>query len=130
MSRYASRYATNNGPGDQRPTAMEVVQDENLIGKLSDKVFFVTGVSSGIGIETVRALHATSATVYGSVRNLSKGQKVVDEIIAASPSNNAKIELVEIDLESFDSIKKGVKEFLSKEKKLNVLINNAGVSFI
>jgi NAD(P)-dependent dehydrogenase (short-subunit alcohol dehydrogenase family) len=107
---------------------MDVIQDEDLVGQLSDKVMLVTGVSSGIGIETLRALHATGATVYGTVRNLLKGQRVVDEILAAEPSNKAKIELLEIDLESFDSIKKGVAEFLKKESKLNILVNNAGVS--
>ncbi|KAK5064404.1 hypothetical protein LTR84_000237 [Exophiala bonariae] len=107
MSQYASRYVSNNGPGDQRPTAMEIVQDENLIGKPSDKVFFLTGISSGIGIETVRVLHATTATVYGSVCNLRKGRKAVDEVIAASPSTKAKVELVEINLISTLSIRSG-----------------------
>jgi NAD(P)-dependent dehydrogenase (short-subunit alcohol dehydrogenase family) len=128
MSRYAERYATRNGPGDQRPTALEIIQDENLVGQLSDKVLLVTGVSSGIGIETLRAFHATGATVYGTVRNLSKGKAVVAEILAKDPSNKAKIELLEIDLESFDSIRKGAAEFLKKESQLNIIVNNAGVS--
>jgi NAD(P)-dependent dehydrogenase (short-subunit alcohol dehydrogenase family) len=51
----------------------------------------------------------------------------VDEILAADPSNKAKIELIEIDLESFESIRKGAEEFLGKESKLNVLVANAGV---
>ena len=127
MSRYAERYAIKRGPGDNRPTALEIVKDEGLINKLTDKVMIVTGVSSGVGVETLRAFHATGATVYGTVRNVAKGQKVVDEIIAADPDNKAKIELLEIDLESFDSIKKGVAEFLKKESKLNILVNNAGI---
>ena len=82
MSRYAAVHASLNGPGDARPTALQIVEDEGLIGKLSHKVFLVTGVSSGIGVETLRALHATGAHVYGTVRNVPKGQKVVDEILA------------------------------------------------
>ena len=54
MSRYAEAHKNNTGPGDARPTAIQIVEDENLVGKLTDKVFFVTGVSSGIGIETMR----------------------------------------------------------------------------
>lgn len=127
MSRYAERYAVRNGPGDNRPTALEVIKDEGLINNLSDKVMMITGVSSGVGVENLRAFHATGATVYGTVRNIAKGQKVVDEILAADPSNTARIELLEIDLESFESIKKGVKTFLEKESKLNILVNNAGV---
>ncbi|KIW09361.1 uncharacterized protein PV09_00259 [Verruconis gallopava] len=127
MSRYAERYASRKGPGDQRPTALEIVQDENLVGKLTGRVALVTGVSSGIGIETMRAFHAAGLTVYGTVRNLAKGQKVVDEILAADPDNKARIELIEIDLESFDSIRAGAAEFLRKENTLNILVNNAGV---
>lgn len=128
MSQYAERYAIQAGPGDNRPTALEIIKDEELIGKLTDKVMIVTGVSSGVGVETLRAFHATGATVYGTVRNMAKGQKVIDEIFAADPSKKAKIELLEIDLESFESIRKGVKVFLEKETTLNILVNNAGVS--
>ena len=56
MSRYAEAHNSPKGPGDARPTAMQIVEDEGLVGKLSDKVFLVTGVSSGIGVETMRAL--------------------------------------------------------------------------
>lgn len=68
MSRYAEAHKTRTGPGDARPTALQVVEDEGLLGKLTDKVFLVTGTSSGIGIETLRALYATGAHVIGTVR--------------------------------------------------------------
>jgi hypothetical protein len=80
MAQYAERYAKPQGPGDRRPTAMEIVKDLGLEGKLSDKVFVVTGVSSGIGVETMKALAATGGRVFGTVRNMEKGQTVVDEI--------------------------------------------------
>ena len=38
------------GPGDARPTALQIIRDENLVGKLDGKVIIVTGGSSGIGI--------------------------------------------------------------------------------
>lgn len=68
MSRYAHTFTNPQGPGDSRPTALQIVQDEGLIGKLIEKVFLVTGVSSGIGIETMRALYATGGHVFGTVR--------------------------------------------------------------
>lgn len=74
MSRYAEAHKTPGGPGDARPTALQVVEDEGFIGKLTDKVFLVTGVSSGIGVETMRALYATGGHVFGTVRNLEKGR--------------------------------------------------------
>ena len=74
MSRYAEAHRNHNGPGDARPTALQIVEDEGLTGKLTDKVFLVTGVSSGIGIETMRALYATGGHVFGTVRNMEKGE--------------------------------------------------------
>lgn len=68
MSRYAEAHTTRTGPGDARPTALQIVEDEGLLGKLTDKVFLVTGTSSGIGVETLRALYATGAHVVGTVR--------------------------------------------------------------
>lgn len=73
MSRYAEAHKKTAGPGDARPTALQIVEDEGLVGKLTDKVFVVTGVSSGIGIETMRALYATGGHVFGTVRDAAKG---------------------------------------------------------
>ncbi|PVH98912.1 NAD(P)-binding protein [Periconia macrospinosa] len=129
MSRYAESHKSSNlaGPGDARPTALQIIRDENLVGKLNDKIFLVTGVSSGIGIETLRALYVTGAHIYGTVRNIEKGQKVVDEIVAKEPQGG-KITLIKMELDSLESIKEGAKDFLQKSGgKLNVLINNAGI---
>lgn len=73
MSRYAEAHKTRTGPGDARPTALQVVEDEGLLGKLAGKVFLVTGTSSGIGIETLQALYATGAHVIGTVREYVTG---------------------------------------------------------
>src|SRR5450432_2710592 len=64
-SKYAAAHepANLNSPGDARPTALQIVQDEGLEGKLADKTFLITGCSSGIGVETARATSATGATV-------------------------------------------------------------------
>ncbi|KAE8378306.1 hypothetical protein BDV26DRAFT_292403 [Aspergillus bertholletiae] len=125
MSRYAHVYANFKGPGDSRPTALQIVEDEALVGRLTDKIFLVTGVSSGIGIETLRALYATGAHVFGTVRDMAKGQKVVDDI--TSTTKGGKITLIEMRLDSSASVRKAAEEFLSQNKQLNVLINNAAV---
>ncbi|KAH6908808.1 short-chain dehydrogenase [Coprinopsis sp. MPI-PUGE-AT-0042] len=119
MSRYAEAHKIANlrGAGDARPTALQIVEDEGLIGNLSDKVFLITGVSSGIGIETL-------------LRNVAKGQKVVDEILAEKREGGGKIDLIELELDSFESIRNGAQDFLSKSGgKLNVLVGNAGVMY-
>ncbi|KAF2172782.1 hypothetical protein M409DRAFT_62478 [Zasmidium cellare ATCC 36951] len=126
MSRYAEAHANYAGPGDARPTALQIIKDEDLIGKLSDKVFLVTGVSSGIGVETLRALHATGGHVFGTVRDVAKGKQVVSEIQSQNPSGG-KITLIEMSMDSLSSIKKGASAVLSQTKTLNIVINNAGV---
>ncbi|KAH6908807.1 hypothetical protein BKA70DRAFT_1222394 [Coprinopsis sp. MPI-PUGE-AT-0042] len=131
MSRYGEAHKHENlrGAGDARPTALQIIEDEGLIGKLSDKVFLVTGVSSGIGIETLRALHATGTHVYGTVRNVAKGQKVVNEILAEKREGGGEIDLIELELDSFESVRKGAQDFLSKSGgKLNVIVANARVT--
>ncbi|KAH6875034.1 short-chain dehydrogenase [Alternaria rosae] len=130
MAQYAELHKVANlrGAGDARPTALQVIRDEDLTGKLADKVFLITGVSSGLGIETLRSLHTTGAHVIGTVRNIPKGQAVVDKILAEEHDGGGKIELIEMELDSFASIRKAAKEILAKAGgKLNVIIGNAGV---
>jgi NAD(P)-dependent dehydrogenase (short-subunit alcohol dehydrogenase family) len=127
MSRYASAHAKTNGPGDARPTALQIIKDEGLENRLSDKVMVITGCSSGIGIETARALHATGATIFATVRNVDKGQIVINEILASDPSNKSPIHLIPMELDSFVSIKAGAKAILGKTDRINIVINNAGV---
>ena len=47
--KYAEAHAHPQGPGDARPTAMQIVEDEDLVGKLAGKTILITGASSGIG---------------------------------------------------------------------------------
>jgi hypothetical protein len=58
---YADAHLSPNGADDGRLTALQVIHDEGLVNKLVGKVMLVTGASSGIGIDTVAALHATGA---------------------------------------------------------------------
>lgn len=55
--KYAEAHAHPQGPGDARPTAMQVVKDEDLMGKLADKVILITGASSGIGTLMLSTRH-------------------------------------------------------------------------
>ena len=120
-SRYHNAHKSPKGPGDARPTALDIVKDENLEGKLSDQIVLITGCSSGIGIETARAMTATGAKVFCGVRDISKGQSALSDIL--KPGH---VELLEMDLNSLGSIKKAAEEFKNKSEALNILINNAG----
>lgn len=125
MSRYAAAHANPSGPGDARPTALQIVKDEGLEGALTGKVALVTGVSSGIGIDTAKALAATGLRVFGAVRNLSKANEALKGHLQTDGGN---IELLHCDMNSLSSVRKCADEFLSKtDNKLNLLVNNAGI---
>ena len=127
MSRYLAAQYNPQGAGDARPTALQIVDDECLTGKLTDKVMVITGGSAGIGVETARAFHAAGAKVFVTVRDVDKGRKVVDSIKSDDKSNTAEIILVKMVLNSLESVRAGAKDIWAKTTQLNVLVNNAGV---
>ena len=121
-TRYAAVHQNPKGPGDARPTALDIIKDEGLQGKLADKVVLITGCSSGIGIETAKALNTTGARLFLGVRDVVKGHGALSDII--KPGH---VELLKMDLNSLDSVRLAVEEFKRRSKILNILINNAGV---
>lgn len=123
-NRYAAAHANSKGPGDARPTALDIVKDEGLEGKLGDKVVLITGCSSGLGVETAKAMAATGARLFLTVRDMAKGERAVGEIL--KPGH---VDLVQMDLNSLDSVRAAAKEIQGKTKTLNILINNAGKTF-
>lgn len=121
-SKYAAVHQNPQGPGDARPTAFQIIKDENLEGKLVGKIILITGCSSGLGVETAKALHVTGATLYLTARDLSKAKKALGDLVS-SPQ----VHLLELDLDKLSSVRACAKEFLSKSKQLNIFIANAGV---
>jgi NAD(P)-dependent dehydrogenase (short-subunit alcohol dehydrogenase family) len=95
------------------------------IEDLDGKVVIVTGANTGLGKETAKQLALKNATVILAVRNIAKGKIAVKEIQLETPK--AKLEVMKLDLSSLESIKNFVGAFGKKYKKLDILINNAGV---
>jgi len=126
---YPETHVDPQGPGDARPTAMQIVKDEGLLGdKLAGRVFLVTGCSSGIGVETARALHATGADVYVTARDEQKASEVLADIRKSNAESKGKLELVLMELDKLDSVRAGAADFLKRSGgKLNVLVCNAGI---
>jgi NAD(P)-dependent dehydrogenase (short-subunit alcohol dehydrogenase family) len=108
--------------------ALQIVKDEGLTSKLADKVVVITGVSSGIGIETARAMHATGAILFVTARNEAKTQPVIKEIFESDPTNKAPIHLITMENESLDTVKEAGEQILGQSgSQVNIIINNAGV---
>jgi NAD(P)-dependent dehydrogenase (short-subunit alcohol dehydrogenase family) len=121
-TKYASVHQSPAGAGDARPTALQIIKDENLEGKLAGKVILITGCSSGIGIETARAFFVTGATLYLTVRDVAKAKTVLPDLITSD-----RVHLLELDLNSLESVRACASNFLSTSKTLNIFIANAGV---
>lgn len=102
--------------------------DEVLSGiQLNGKRYLVTGVSSGIGLETARSLVARGATVIGAVRNIAKAERASGEIKTSAKSGGGNFELMELDLGSLASVKAGAELLLNRGEKFDGIIANAGV---
>ncbi|VUC32110.1 unnamed protein product [Clonostachys rosea] len=128
MSRYAAAFANSKGPGDSRPTALQIVEDEGVVGKLLGKTALITGANQGIGLETARALHATGITLYITARDATKGKQTVESIKSGpGPKSDAPVHVLELQLDSLESVRAAAKAFLDDNSKLNILILNAGI---
>lgn len=82
--------------------------------------------NEGLGKETVlRLAEHDPERVYLAARDLSKAATARDAILEIAPG--ARIELLKLDLSSFDSIKEAAHQFNSNTTRLDILINNAGI---
>ena len=91
---------------------------------LKDKVALVTGASQGIGRATALALAEAGAKVAAAARNEEKLASVVQEITAAGGEALA----IRMDIAEAEQIKAGFKQVLERFGRLDVLVNNAGIT--
>ncbi|XP_016409477.1 retinol dehydrogenase 11 [Sinocyclocheilus rhinocerous] len=95
------------------------------VKRLDGKTVVITGGNSGIGKETAVLLALRGARVIIACRDEEKARKAVREIKARS--HNMNVLYMEVDLANMRSIREFSKTFLQKEKRLDILINNAGM---
>ncbi|XP_026858720.2 retinol dehydrogenase 11 [Electrophorus electricus] len=95
------------------------------IKRLDGKTVLITGGNSGVGKETAVALALRGARVIIACRDEDKARKALREITARS--HNMNVLYMRVDLANMRSIREFSKTFLQKEKRLDILINNAGV---
>ncbi|KAL0979028.1 hypothetical protein UPYG_G00179520 [Umbra pygmaea] len=95
------------------------------VKRLDGKTVLITGGNAGIGKETAVALAMRGARVIIACRDLDKAEKAVREIKIRS--HNINVIHMELDLANMRSIRDFSKTFLQREKRLDILINNAGM---
>ena len=87
------------------------------------KVVLVTGSSSGFGELTTHSLSKAGYTVYATMRNVNgKNSAKAAELGALNGVN-----ILDLDVTNQNSIESAVNTILSKEEKIDVLVNNAGI---
>lgn len=109
-----------------RQFGAESTTDEVIAGiDLAGKRAVITGASGGLGAEAARALASAGAEVVLTARDLQKAREVIDGI--RSSTGNEKLSVMELSLDSQESIRSFAASFLEKYDSLNILLNNAGV---
>ncbi|MEJ5913242.1 SDR family NAD(P)-dependent oxidoreductase [Pseudokineococcus sp. 1T1Z-3] len=108
-----------SSPFTATSTALDVVEGVDLTGRRA----VVTGASSGIGVETARALVHAGADVTLAVRSTGAGERTAADIRGTSGRDDA-VHVAALDLADLASVDAFVAAW---EGPLHVLVNNAGV---
>lgn len=90
-----------------------------------NKVVIITGASKGIGREIAKKLAIKGYTV---VANYNKSENEMKKLKGELNSQGIEIECIKADISKREEAKKIVKNTLEKYKKIDILINNAGIS--
>jgi len=106
-------------PFNYDSTAEEVIAGIDLTGKRA----IVTGASSGLGIETARALASAGAEVTLAVRDVEAGKRIAADI--KSKTSNENVFVAPLDLNSHSSISAFTAAWAGP---LHILVNNAGIA--
>ncbi|XP_043085318.1 retinol dehydrogenase 12 isoform X1 [Puntigrus tetrazona] len=93
--------------------------------KLHGKTVIVTGANTGIGKATALDLAKRGARVILACRDESRAQAAVKDI--QRESGNKEVLYMHLDLASLKSVRSFAENFLKKESRLDILINNAGL---
>lgn len=93
---------------------------------MDEKVVIITGANAGIGRATAMELARRGARVYLACRSIERGEAARQEII--KETDNQEVFCRQLDLGSMQSIRDFASKFQAEESRLDVLINNAGLT--
>ncbi|KAG9020491.1 hypothetical protein FS842_007251, partial [Serendipita sp. 407] len=92
---------------------------------MEGKTVVITGANTGIGYVACKALLQNGAKTYMMSRDSQKSREAIERM--KQETGKDAVELIPIDLSDLHSVRKAAEMFLSKESRLDVLMNNAGV---
>ena len=89
------------------------------------KIAIVTGASKGIGREVAKELAESGITV---IANYNKSEEEAKKLQQELEEQNFKLEIFKADVSKREDVKKLVEYTIEKHGKIDILINNAGIS--
>ncbi|XP_053200940.1 dehydrogenase/reductase SDR family member 7B-like [Panonychus citri] len=92
------------------------------------KVIIITGASSGLGEALARVFHRFGAKLIIAARNVEKLTALRDELVELYPEGFRPIPL-KLDLTKIQDIRQIAQSAISIHGKVDILINNAGISY-
>ncbi len=90
----------------------------------TSRVVLITGSSSGFGLYTAALLAAKGHIVYATMRDISKSSDLLAE--ARTLGGGANLHILPLDVTRPDTVRTAVATILNEQKRIDVLINNAG----
>jgi len=101
------------------------------IPDLKGKVIVVTGGNTGIGFATIQHLVRRGAKVYMGARNESKATGAIARLKAEGVGPGfGEVHWLNLDLSDPRKAKKTAEDFVAKESRLDVLVNNAAILMV
>ena len=99
------------------------------------RVFIVTGGNSGVGLELIKLLYPTGAAIYMASRSRERAEAAITQVISdaaklTAPKSPGTITFLHLDLDDLTTIKSSAAAFASRESRLDVLWNNAGLALV
>ncbi|KAA6406984.1 MAG: hypothetical protein FRX48_09282 [Lasallia pustulata] len=93
------------------------------------RVFIVTGGNQGLGLELIKLLYPTGATIYLASRSQERAELAIQSVVSApaAPATPGLLKYLHLDLNDLTTVKASAAAFAAQESRLDILWNNAGI---
>lgn len=108
---------------------LKIILSHRRKQSLKGKVVLITGANSGLGKACAIAFHQAGCKVILAGRNQGELNKVKEEIAKKQVPDSFSPEILLMDLMNYNNIREPVSEGVKLFGRVDILINNAGVSY-